>query len=73
VTVEQLVESMVIYGSPGTVADKLVAFRERTGPFHGLMMASMDGSGVNREWEWETMRRLAQDVMPKVRKASARG
>jgi hypothetical protein len=30
-------------------------------------MASMDGSGANREREWETMRRLATAVMPAVR------
>ncbi|MFM0295047.1 LLM class flavin-dependent oxidoreductase [Paraburkholderia sp. RL17-383-BIF-A] len=71
VTVEQLIESMVVYGSPKTVLDKLVAFRERTGPFGGLMMASMDGAGKNREWEWETMRRLATEVMPGLRSATA--
>ena len=71
VTVEQLIDSMVVYGSPATVTDKLVSFRERTGPFHGLMMASMDGSGRNRAWEWETMRKLALEVMPKVRKATS--
>lgn len=69
VTVEQLIDSMVIYGSAKTVTEKLLAFRERTGPFGGLLMASMDGSGPNREWEWESMRRLATEVMPAVRKA----
>ena len=70
VTVEQLIDSMVVYGSSKTVADKLVAFRERTGPFHGLLMASMDGSGKNRACEWESMQRLAQEVMPTLRKAT---
>jgi alkanesulfonate monooxygenase SsuD/methylene tetrahydromethanopterin reductase-like flavin-dependent oxidoreductase (luciferase family) len=70
VTVEQLIDSMVVYGSSRTVTDKLVAFRERTGPFHGLLMASMDGSGRNREWEWDSMTRLAQEVMPALRKAT---
>nr|WP_315593625.1 LLM class flavin-dependent oxidoreductase [uncultured Cupriavidus sp.] len=71
VTVEQLINSMVIYGSSTTVLDKLIAFRERTGPFGGLLMASMDGSGKNRAWEWETMRRLAQEVMPGLRSATS--
>jgi alkanesulfonate monooxygenase SsuD/methylene tetrahydromethanopterin reductase-like flavin-dependent oxidoreductase (luciferase family) len=66
VTTEQLIDSMVIYGSSRTVTDKLLAFRERTGPFHGLLMASMDGSGPNRQWEWESMRRLAQEIMPAI-------
>lgn len=70
VTVEQLIDSMVVYGSSRTVTDKLVSFRERTGPFHGLLMASMDGSGKNRAWEWESMQRLSQEVMPTLRKAT---
>ncbi|MBN9430106.1 MAG: LLM class flavin-dependent oxidoreductase [Burkholderiales bacterium] len=69
VTVEQLIDSMVIYGSPNTVAEKLLAFRERTGPFHGLLMAMMDGQGANLERERESMRRLATEVMPVIRKA----
>jgi alkanesulfonate monooxygenase SsuD/methylene tetrahydromethanopterin reductase-like flavin-dependent oxidoreductase (luciferase family) len=73
VTVEQLINSMVFYGSSKTVLDKLVAFRERTGPFNGLMMAAMDASGKNREWEWETMRRLATKVMPGLRSAVKSG
>jgi alkanesulfonate monooxygenase SsuD/methylene tetrahydromethanopterin reductase-like flavin-dependent oxidoreductase (luciferase family) len=68
ITVESLIDSMVIYGSPATVAEKILAFRERTGPFHTLLMASMDGSGPNKAWEWETMSRLASEVMPAVRK-----
>ena len=70
VTVEQLINSMVVYGSPATATEKLLAFRERTGPFQGLMMASMDGSGRNRAWEWESMERLAKEVMPALRKAT---
>lgn len=72
VTVESLIESMVVYGSPQTVTDKLLSFRENVGPFHGLLMASMDGAGANRAWEWETMSRLASEVMPAVRKAITR-
>ncbi|MCM5569313.1 LLM class flavin-dependent oxidoreductase [Burkholderiaceae bacterium FT117] len=68
-TVEKLIDSMVVYGSPKTVTEKLLAFRERTGPFGGLLMASMDGSGPNHDWEWESMRRLATEVMPALRKA----
>jgi hypothetical protein len=63
---------MGIYGSPQTVLDKLIAFRERTGPFGGLLMTMMDGYGVNRAREWESMTRLAAEVMPKFREATAR-
>ena len=72
VTVEQLIDSMVIYGSPKTVTEKLLAFRERTGPFGGLLMAMMDGSGANRAREFESMTLLAREVMPAVRSALAR-
>ena len=58
---------MVVYGSAETVAEKILDLRRRTGPFGTLLMASMDGSGPNREREWETMRRLATAVMPAVR------
>lgn len=69
VTIEALIKSMVIYGSSKTVAEKLLAFRERVGPFGTLLMSSMDGSGQNRDREWHTMRRLAQEVLPVLRRA----
>jgi alkanesulfonate monooxygenase SsuD/methylene tetrahydromethanopterin reductase-like flavin-dependent oxidoreductase (luciferase family) len=73
ISVEQLIDSMVVYGSPRTVLDKLVAFRERTGPFGGLLMTMMDGGGISRAREWESMTRLATEVMPKLSEATARG
>ena len=66
-TAEQLIKSMVVYGSAETVAQKILDLRRRTGPFGTLLMASMDGSGPNRVREWETMRRLATAVMPALR------
>jgi hypothetical protein len=35
-------------------------------------MASMDGAGVNRAREWESMTLLAREVMPRIRAALAR-
>lgn len=72
VTVQELIDSMVIYGSPKTVTEKLLAFRDRTGPFGGLLMAMMDGSGANRACEFESMTLLAREVMPAVRSALGR-
>jgi alkanesulfonate monooxygenase SsuD/methylene tetrahydromethanopterin reductase-like flavin-dependent oxidoreductase (luciferase family) len=69
VTVESMIESMVVFGSPRTVTEKILAMRERVGPFGALLMASMDGQGSNREREWQTMARLATEVLPNVRKA----
>jgi hypothetical protein len=57
----------VIHGSPKTMLDKLVAFRETVGPFGGLLMTGLDWAGKNESWERESMRLLAEDVMPKFR------
>jgi len=64
-SVEDLIESMVIYGSPDTVTEKLTAFRETTGPFGTLLLSMMDGSGVNDARERETMTLLANVVAPR--------
>jgi hypothetical protein len=65
--VQAITEECVIYGSPNTVLDKLVAFREQVGPFGGLLMTGLDWGGPNAAWERESMRLLAEDVMPKFR------
>jgi alkanesulfonate monooxygenase SsuD/methylene tetrahydromethanopterin reductase-like flavin-dependent oxidoreductase (luciferase family) len=64
---EAITRECVIYGSPQTVLDKLVAFREQVGPFGTLLMTGLDWGGANAAWERESMRLLAQDVMPKFR------
>jgi len=73
VTVESVIEARVIHGSPQTVAEKLLAFRRDAGPFGHVLVTGMDWGGPNREWESESMRRLAEEVMPLVRRqATAR-
>jgi alkanesulfonate monooxygenase SsuD/methylene tetrahydromethanopterin reductase-like flavin-dependent oxidoreductase (luciferase family) len=67
VTLESIIADCVICGSPQTVLDRLVAFREQVGPFGHLLMAGLDWGGVNAAWEAETMRRLAEEVMPRFR------
>jgi hypothetical protein len=66
-TVDVITEGCALYGSPKTFLDKLVAFRDIVGPFGTLLMTGLDWSGPNREWERNSMRLLAQDVMPKFR------
>jgi alkanesulfonate monooxygenase SsuD/methylene tetrahydromethanopterin reductase-like flavin-dependent oxidoreductase (luciferase family) len=66
-TVEAITEGCVIYGSPTTMLDKLVAFRDAAGPFGTLLMTGLDWSGPNAAWERDSMRLLAQEVMPKLR------
>jgi alkanesulfonate monooxygenase SsuD/methylene tetrahydromethanopterin reductase-like flavin-dependent oxidoreductase (luciferase family) len=67
VTLEAIIDDCVIAGSPTTVLDRLIGLRERVGPFGHLLMAGLDWSGPNAEWERETMQRLSQEVMPKFR------
>jgi alkanesulfonate monooxygenase SsuD/methylene tetrahydromethanopterin reductase-like flavin-dependent oxidoreductase (luciferase family) len=66
-TPEAILTECVIHGSPKTVLDKLVAFRERVGPFGTLLMTGIDWGGPNEAWEREAMRLLAHEVMPKFR------
>jgi alkanesulfonate monooxygenase SsuD/methylene tetrahydromethanopterin reductase-like flavin-dependent oxidoreductase (luciferase family) len=66
-TVDAIAEGCVLYGSVTTMLDKLVAFRETVGPFGTLLMTGLDWSGPNAAWERDSMRLLAQEVMPKFR------
>jgi len=65
-TPEVLMNECVVHGSPRTVLDKLVAFRERVGPFGTLLKTGLDWGGENEQWEREAMRLLAHEVMPKL-------
>jgi alkanesulfonate monooxygenase SsuD/methylene tetrahydromethanopterin reductase-like flavin-dependent oxidoreductase (luciferase family) len=71
VTVDMLIDNIVIHGSPKTVAEKLIAFRERVGPFGKLVLACPDWEGANKAAQSESMRLLATEVMPIVRAATA--
>jgi alkanesulfonate monooxygenase SsuD/methylene tetrahydromethanopterin reductase-like flavin-dependent oxidoreductase (luciferase family) len=66
-TVDVITEGSAIYGSPKTMLDKLIAFRDAAGPFGTLLITGLDWSGPNAAWERESMRLLAEDVMPKFR------
>jgi len=70
-TVDAITEGSVLYGSPQTFLDKLVAMRDEAGPFGTLLMTGLDWSGTNRAWERESMRLLAEEVMPKFRQHAA--
>jgi len=66
-TPEALIKECVIFGSPRTVLDRLVALREHVGPFGTLLQIGLDWSGANEAWERDGMRLLAQEVMPRFR------
>jgi alkanesulfonate monooxygenase SsuD/methylene tetrahydromethanopterin reductase-like flavin-dependent oxidoreductase (luciferase family) len=67
-TVDAIIEGRVLYGSPQTVAEKLIALREAVGPFGTLLVTGVDWSGPNGAWGRESMHRLAEEVMPIVRR-----
>jgi hypothetical protein len=67
-TPEAMMKECVIHGSPRTVLDKLVALRDRVGPFGALLQIGLDWSGPNESWERDGMRLLAREVMPKFHK-----
>lgn len=68
---EDVIAACTIHGSSSRVLDQLVALREEMGPFGHLVMAGLDWSGVNAAWESESMRRLAEEVMPRLRQHAA--
>ena len=65
VQVNEALEDQIIVGSPETVLDKLIAFREQTGHFGTLLATGHDWDDADL-WR-SSMRRLAEDVMPKFR------
>jgi len=64
-TVEAITEGCTLYGSPKTVLDQLVAFRDEVGPFGTLLMTGLDWLGPNEASERQAMQLMAQEVMPK--------
>jgi alkanesulfonate monooxygenase SsuD/methylene tetrahydromethanopterin reductase-like flavin-dependent oxidoreductase (luciferase family) len=71
ITLDDIIESRLIYGSPQTVAAKLVKLRKEVGPFGTLLVSGMDWSGPNADWERESLALLAQEVLPLIRKQIA--
>ncbi|HUZ32058.1 MAG TPA: LLM class flavin-dependent oxidoreductase [Xanthobacteraceae bacterium] len=63
-TVEAITEGCILYGSPKTMLDKLVAFRDEVGPFGSLLMTGLDWGGPNEAWERQAMTLMAEQVMP---------
>lgn len=65
ITHELVRDHFVIYGSPATVARKLLEFRDFVGPFGTLMMTAHDWT--DKPAMRRSMELLATDVMPRVR------
>lgn len=69
VTVESVVDDLVIWGTPEKVADDLLAFREETGDFGTLLYAGHDWA--DRGLAIRSMELMAEQVMPRVNHALA--
>ena len=67
VTVDDLIAQRTIFGSAKTVLAQLMAVRETAGPFGTLLLSAIDWSGPNAAWERESLRRLAEEVIPALR------
>ncbi len=65
-SLEHVLDRLVIYGTPDQVAEKVLAFREEVGPFGTLLYAGHDW--VNPELAKRSMRLMAQEVMPQINK-----
>ncbi len=67
VTVEGVMDKLVIWGTPAQVADKLLAFREEVGDFGTLLYAGKDW--LDRDLGRRSMVLLAEKVLPAINKA----
>jgi alkanesulfonate monooxygenase SsuD/methylene tetrahydromethanopterin reductase-like flavin-dependent oxidoreductase (luciferase family) len=69
VNLEMILDSLVIYGSPEEVADKLMEFRDEVGHFGTLLYAGHDW--LDRDLGRESMILLAEKVLPRINERSS--
>jgi alkanesulfonate monooxygenase SsuD/methylene tetrahydromethanopterin reductase-like flavin-dependent oxidoreductase (luciferase family) len=63
-TVDWAIDNIMIAGSPDTVAGRLLALRERIGPFGTIVLAGLDW---DRPELWQrSMTLMAEEVMPRI-------
>jgi len=67
VTLDSVLDDLVIWGTPDKVADDILAFRETTGDFGTLLYAGKDWA--DRELSRRSMILLAESVLPTVNAA----
>ena len=69
VTLQSVLDNLIIWGTPEKVADELLAFRETTGDFGTLLVAGKDWA--DPELARRSMVLLAEKVKPMVNSATA--
>ena len=67
ITVESLLDKLVLHGSPARVADQVLALREQIGDFGELVYAGMDW--VDEGLTKRSLQLMAEQVMPRVNAA----
>ena len=67
VTIERVLDDLVITGTVNDVVDQILAFREVTGDFGELVYAGMDW--VDEDLGRRSMQLMAEEVMPRVNAA----
>jgi alkanesulfonate monooxygenase SsuD/methylene tetrahydromethanopterin reductase-like flavin-dependent oxidoreductase (luciferase family) len=67
VTVERLLDELVLCGTVNKVVDQLLALRERSGEFGEIVYAGMDW--VDPKLARRSMELMAEEVMPRVNQA----
>ncbi len=67
---ERCLERLVIAGTPGSVADQILAFRREVGEFGTLLYTGHDW--VEPALARRSMELMAREVIPRVNKALAR-
>jgi len=71
VTLERLLDQLVIHGTPDQVAERIVALRAQAGPFGEIVYAGMDW--VDAKLARRSMELMATEVMPRVNAALKEG
>lgn len=67
VSLDRIVDDLVICGTVNKVVDQILAFQEEVGTFGELVMAGMDW--VDEDLTKRSMQLMAEEVMPKVNEA----
>ena len=70
ITPTDVARSMFTAGTPASVLDQLVAFRDEVGPFGTLLSVAHDWGDDAGMWK-RSMRLLAEEVMPRLRQHCA--
>ena len=69
VTLEMICDKLVIYGTPESVADQLLAFQDEVGQFGMLLYAGKDWK--DPELGRQSMILMAEKVMPRINAATS--